>query len=114
PNFSKGYYGADVSGPVFKDIAHKIYRDALVLEEIDNVEPEFASVNSDYENYYETSLETLRSIPNVKGMAAMDAVSILENLGLIVQYFGNGKVKKQSLKSGDKIIKGSIIKLELS
>jgi cell division protein FtsI (penicillin-binding protein 3) len=44
----------------------------------------------------------------------MDAVSILENLGLIVQYFGNGKVKKQSLKSGDKIIKGSIIKLELS
>jgi cell division protein FtsI (penicillin-binding protein 3) len=114
PNFSKGYYGADVSGPVFKDIAHKIYRDALVLEEIDNVEPEFASVNSDYENYYETSLETLRSIPNVKGMAAMDAVSVLENLGLIVEYSGNGKVKKQSLKSGDKIIKGSIIKLELS
>jgi cell division protein FtsI (penicillin-binding protein 3) len=47
-------------------------------------------------------------------MAGMDAVSVLENLGLVVEYSGNGKVKNQSLKIGDKIIKGSIIKLELS
>jgi cell division protein FtsI (penicillin-binding protein 3) len=114
PNKKKGYYGNIVAGPVFQKIAHKIYRDAPVLEEMDNVEPEFASVSSDYENYYETSLEALSSIPNVKGMAGMDAVSVLENLGLVVEYSGNGKVKNQSLKIGDKIIKGSIIKLELS
>ena len=35
----------------------------------------------------------------------MDAISVLENLGLIVEYSGNGKVKKQSLKSGEKITK---------
>ena len=66
------------------------------------------------ENYYKTSLKISSSIPDVKGMAAMDAISVLENLGLLVEYSGNGKVKNQSLKSGGKIIKGATIKLELS
>jgi len=39
-------------------------------------------------------------IPNVKGMPMMDAISLLENMGLSVLYEGSGVVKKQSVKAG--------------
>ncbi len=114
PQTEKGYYGADVSGPVFKDIAHKIYRDVAVVEEIQNSEPQLASVDNSFKNYYQISELNLNKIPNVKGMSGMDAVSILENLGLKVEFDGNGKVNNQSIKSGEEIIEGALIKLELS
>ncbi len=44
----------------------------------------------------------------------MDALSLLENIGLKVKISGVGKVKYQSLKKGEKLIKGSTIILELS
>ena len=53
-------------------------------------------------------------MPNLKGMSAMDAVSILENMGLKVQIIGNGRVSKQSVKKGQKIKSQSLITLELS
>ena len=53
-------------------------------------------------------------IPNVTGMPAMDAISLLENFGLIVEVKGIGKVKKQSLKKGTPIKKGATIILNLS
>ena len=112
PNLKKGYYGADVSGPVFKDIAQKIYRDVPVLEEIENVALNFDSLNQDFESY--NSFAQNSKIPNVKGMTAMDAVALLENLGLKVEFEGSGRVKNQSLKSGEFLVRGTIIKLELS
>lgn len=114
PNKKIGYYGNIVAGPVFKKIAHKIYRNVLVLKEIPNEEPHFTNVNNDFESYFEMSELVLKKIPNVKGMSGMDAISILENLGLKVEFKGNGKVKNQSIKSGETIVKGTIIKLELS
>ena len=53
------------------------------------------------------------SIPNVKGMAGMDAISLLENLGLKVSFVGSGKVVGQSLKSGEALNKGTRIALKL-
>ena len=44
----------------------------------------------------------------------MDAVSLLENIGLEVRIVGNGTVFKQSLKIGEKIKKGKLITLNLS
>ena len=44
----------------------------------------------------------------------MDAVSLLENIGLNVKIIGNGTVKKQSLKSGIPISSGEKITLYLS
>jgi cell division protein FtsI (penicillin-binding protein 3) len=44
----------------------------------------------------------------------MDAVSLLENIGLNVKIVGNGTVNKQSLKSGSKIRFGKKITLYLS
>lgn len=44
----------------------------------------------------------------------MDAVSLLENLGLEVEVRGNGKVKGQSIKQGTDIKQVKKIVLELS
>ena len=114
PSAEKGYYGADVSGPVFKDIAQKIYTDAPLLKEIINKQPQFAKIDSDFEYYNKVVERKVKTIPNVRGMVGMDAVSLLENLGLKVQFSGNGKVRNQSINKGQKIVKGSVIKLELS
>ena len=53
-------------------------------------------------------------VPNVRGMSGMDAVALLENLGLKVRFRGSGKVTTQSIKSGEKIIKNKTIVLKLS
>ncbi|MEM7161063.1 MAG: penicillin-binding protein [Bacteroidota bacterium] len=40
------------------------------------------------------------TIPNVKGMPMMDAIPLLENMGLVVAIEGNGLVAHQSIKEG--------------
>ncbi|HEY9169258.1 MAG TPA: penicillin-binding protein [Lutibacter sp.] len=109
PKAQTGYYGADVSGPVFKDIAQKIYLSKSEINNIENKTPKFKSVENDYNAYFTIANKEIDTIPNVKGMAGMDAISILENLGLKVSYYGKGKVAQQSLNAGEKIIKGSTI-----
>ena len=47
-------------------------------------------------------------------MEAMDAIALLENLGLKVKVIGLGRVKKQSITSGQKINKNQTIIIELS
>jgi cell division protein FtsI (penicillin-binding protein 3) len=47
-------------------------------------------------------------------MSGMDAIALLENLGLKVKAVGIGKVKKQSLQAGENIAKNTTIVLELS
>ncbi|MFB9272274.1 MULTISPECIES: penicillin-binding protein [Flavobacteriaceae] len=114
PNTKTGFYGADVSGPVFKDIAQKIYTTNHIINEVESETPDFESVKNDFEKYYTLANKEFNSIPNVKGMAAMDAISLLENLGLKVNYSGNGKVVEQSLNEGEKLVKGTTIKIKLS
>uniref|UniRef100_UPI003565B00E PASTA domain-containing protein n=1 Tax=Lutibacter sp. TaxID=1925666 RepID=UPI003565B00E len=60
------------------------------------------------------SNKALNSIPNVKGMAAMDAIPLLENLGLKVKLEGKGKVIEQSIEVGSKLEKGKIIVIKLA
>ncbi len=114
PKVQKRYYGADVSGPVFKDIARKIYTSNHIINEIDNRTPNFKSVQEKYNSYYTIANKEFNSIPDVKGMAAMDAIPLLENLGLIVVFQGEGKVIEQSLNSGEELIEGTKIILKLS
>lgn len=53
-------------------------------------------------------------VPNVIGMGASDAVSLLESMGLKVQLIGYGSVRRQSLKAGTTFTKGQVISIELS
>jgi cell division protein FtsI (penicillin-binding protein 3) len=111
---NNNYYGADVAGPVFKRIAQKIFTDtpsSNVIKKLDGPNPK---QDSSYNNYFVKVQKKQNSIPNVKGMAGMDAVALLENLGLKVKAVGVGKVKKQSIQAGQSIVKNSSILLELS
>jgi len=114
PDKSVGYFGADVSGPVFKKIAQKIYTNSPIVDEVDDVNKKSESVETDYSKYYVVAQDYKTVMPNLKGMSAMDAISILENMGLKVQTSGSGRVSKQSVKTGQKIIPQSLITLELS
>ena len=114
PDKSVGYFGADVSGPVFKKIAQKIYTNSPMVDEVDDVNKKSESVETDYSKYYVVAQDYKTIMPNLKGMSAMDAISILENMGLKVQTSGSGCVSKQSVKTGQKIIFQSLITLELS
>ena len=114
PNKKIGYYGGVVAAPVFRKIAQKIYSDTPIIDEVKLAEANTASVERDFENYFEKAQQALETIPNVRGMSGMDAVSLLENLGLKVEFSGSGKVKSQSLKAGQKLSKNQKIILQLS
>lgn len=146
------YYGNIVAGPVFKEIADKVYASSIEIHD---------EVSSDLladltrtpipvsKNGYREDLQTvfgaldvpvkdnppasdwvvtqtgeedvkldIRSVregqvPNVLGMAAQDAVYLLENRGLFVSLTGRGTIKKQSITPGSELIVGSGIILEL-
>ena len=114
PDKSVGYYGADVSGPVFKKVAQKIYTSAPVLDVISNINQKSLAVEEEYQNYFETSEKYRTIMPNLEGLPAMDAIAILENMGLKVKIVGQGKVKKQSIRRGQKVVPKSTVILELS
>jgi cell division protein FtsI (penicillin-binding protein 3) len=114
PDRSVGFYGGDVSGPVFKSIAQKIYTSSPKIDEIEKLEIDDRELDNDYERYYAEAQKKYSKLPNVKGMTGMDAVSILENLGIAVQIKGNGRVKKQSIAEGTDLSKVKSIVLELS
>src|SRR5690606_9374658 len=116
PDKSVGYYGADVSGPVFKAVAQKIYINSPLIDIIDELNEEDQKLLEDYKSYYATVKQDNSIIPNVKGMSGMDAVSILENLGLRVEIQGSngGTVKSQSVKGGAKVESNQTIVLKLT
>lgn len=114
PSTTKGYYGADVSGPVFKRIAQKIYTDVPSTNQIKKLDKQIGKQEKLYASYYEKAQKVTEYVPNLVGMSGMDAVALLGNLGLKVQVIGTGKVKKQSLQPGAMISKNKLIVLELS
>ncbi|WP_163408613.1 penicillin-binding protein [Flavobacterium ajazii] len=115
PNTSKNnYYGADVAGPVFKRIAQKIFTDAPSTNKIKRLDSTIPKQEYSYNKFNTESNKKPKLIPNLKGMPGMDAVALLENLGLKVRVNGVGKVKNQSIQAGQNINKNTTIVLELS
>lgn len=114
PDKNLGYYGADVSGPVFKKIAQKIYTDVPTLDSIQDINQKSKDVENQFENYYKLAQRDKKIMPNLEGMPAMDAIALLENMGLKVTIMGHGHVIKQSIKSGEKVKAQTNIVLELS
>ena len=114
PKKEKGYYGATVAGPVFKEIAQKIYTTMPEDNQSVNDDVLFAAIENDYKNYNVKVNKEYAEMPNVLGMSGMDALSFLENLGLKVVCKGVGNVQAQSLKKGEKLKKGATVILKLS
>jgi cell division protein FtsI (penicillin-binding protein 3) len=113
---SGNFYGADVAAPVFKRIAQKIFTDAPSTNEIKNVNKKVKGQENNYDNYYSVAQNEKNVVPNVKGMPAMDAIALLETLGLKVKLKkrGIGKVKSQSIPAGNPIKRKSIIELSIN
>jgi cell division protein FtsI (penicillin-binding protein 3) len=114
PKKEKGYYGATVAGPVFKEIAQKIYTTTPVDNQSVEDKVNFEEIERQYLEYDTLLGKSYTEIPDVKGMPGMDAMSLLENIGLKVKISGVGKVEHQSLEKGEKLIKGNTITLKLS
>jgi len=114
PDKKVGYYGNVVAAPVFEKIAQKIYSDTPMVDAIENLEEKFAAVNSSYDSYYATAQKYKTIMPDVKGLPAMDAITLLENMGMKVTLKGSGNVKSQSVSKGKKIKKNQTVILQLS
>jgi len=145
------YYGNLVAGPVFKEIADKVYATNLEMHEGLNManerndedkipytknssreELKYAltdlgiDVNDDavtdwvmttkLDSCVKLSSRTTKEnlMPNVKGMGVKDALFILENAGLSVEFNGRGTVLSQSVTPGARISKGDLVVLEMS
>lgn len=145
------YYGNLVAGPIFKEVADKVYASSIQIhQEIDDKENLAVSripfakdgYYTDHKTIYstlniKTELESASPkwakvstgdqsvkvynkkiapiyVPDVTGMSIKDALYILENQGLRVDFKGSGVVKSQSILPGEKIEKGKKIELELA
>ncbi|GAA0739400.1 penicillin-binding protein [Gaetbulibacter jejuensis] len=116
PDKSVGYYGADVSGPVFKKIAQKIHTDTPLVDEVETLELVDTKTKSDFDTYFELAQKYKTIMPDVVGMSAMDALALLENMDVEVKVKlnGSGIVKKQSVDKSIKLKKNQVIVLEAS
>ncbi len=116
PSVKKGYYGADVTGPVFKRIAQKIHTDTPIIDEVKTLEVKHASVEKEFNSFYKTAQTYKTIMPNVVGLPAMDAVALLENMQVQVKVKlqGSGVVKSQSINKNIKLKNNQTIILTAS
>ena len=115
PKNSTGYYGNRVAGPVFEEIAHKLYNNDPILNSLTR-EEEPAKVLAVAELPIANTNEFAETnvLPDLRGWDAMEAVYWLENQGIKVKVVGIGKVKRQSIRSGESLKSIGSITLELS
>ncbi|NRA94356.1 MAG: transpeptidase family protein [Psychroserpens sp.] len=111
PSTEVGYYGADVTGPVFKRIAQKIYTETPLIDEVNSLEIVNQSTENAFESYYDLANTYKTIMPDVTGLPAMDAIALLENMGLKVKLNGVGVIKKQSINKGTKVKPNQIVEL---
>tara|TARA_R110002050_G_scaffold24064_2_gene64094 strand:- start:9919 stop:11877 length:1959 start_codon:yes stop_codon:yes gene_type:complete len=116
PSTKKGYYGADVTGPVFKRIAQKIFTDTPLVDEVESLDAKMGLIENGYDQFYETSKTYKTIMPNVVGMPAMDALALLENMEVKVKVKlnGNGVIKEQSVSKSEKLKNNQTVVLKAS
>lgn len=111
PNYRIGRFGGDVAAPAFKEIAEKLHTRTPQPETWKTKKFENEEVINNYQNYYTLAQDENQLMPNLIGMPAMDAVSLLENMGLKANLTGIGTVSQQSVKAGTSTNNQSLINL---
>ena len=110
------YYGNVVSGPVFKEIADKVYASSF-YRDLHALNPQGEDKVSLREAASEVKKGDLSQsggvMPNVTGMGLRDALYMLENSGVRVRYSGKGKVVKQTPQPGVRISRGATVAIQL-
>lgn len=113
PDTKLGFYGSQVAAPVFAEIAEKIYtktprKDNIESDSIFKIEEEIKNKQQIF-----VSEEAIDKMPDLVGLSLMDAISVLENLGIKVQFTGEGNVKRQSVERGRNLNNVKLVKLTL-
>lgn len=144
------FYGASVAGPVFKEIADRLYstyvknsgNNSLKLLQQDSTllqysgykkdltrvmaalkmpfkdsvgNASWSTVNGDQKNMVASAKNMdEKTMPALTGMGLKDAVYICENMGLVINVKGKGRVMTQSINPGQFIAKGQLINVELN
>lgn len=137
-NPRNGYYAATVAGPVFNEIAQRVYAGDISMYQSynsfksvnNNVQPETKkgsreAVNRLYAEFgvarnnasEATSTEDkdieFGKVPDLIGMGLKDALHVLGNAGFKVSVNGKGRVVNQSLVAGEQLAKNLLISIEL-
>jgi len=141
-NPRNGYYAASVAGPIFSEIAQRVYAGDMAMYQSFNsfksannhIEPDtkagsIEAVNRLYKEFgvrkastvkkdsaqvaYEDIDVTIGEVPNLLGMGLKDALYILGNAGFKVSVSGKGKVVNQSIAAGEQLTKNLLISIEL-
>lgn len=112
PNTSKGFYGATVAAPVFKEIAGKTF-----LKTPQNIEREMlvdkkVNLNKMVEPNVKVAVSN-KQMPNVVGLIGKNVIPQLENLGYRVDFKGVGRIKEQFPTEGTTISRNQRIYLSL-
>jgi len=118
------HYGGSIAAPVFKEISDKVFALDSEMEYFskqENNQSNYIQLTQSVNNSFsEESILSIKNdlqnglMPNLKGVEIMDALFLLENNGIIVEFEGNGKVNSQSVPKGKKLNKGLIVKLKLT
>jgi len=98
----------------YSDDMHTIYK-ALGLQISDQ------NLTGDWSAAYQKGMQVelkprsvvKNTIPNVKGMGLRDALFVLENQGLKVEFSGHGKIVSQNIAPGEPLANYKTIKLQL-
>ncbi|MFM6976983.1 MAG: penicillin-binding protein [Sphingobacteriaceae bacterium] len=136
-NNPKGaYYAALVAGPVFREVADKVYAsDAQMFNNVQQIKiagqhkPQAKAGDKKLADQVVKALKvqvsandsnrvpfayTEGAVPNVTGMGLKDAMFLLGNSGMRAIPKGSGKVIRQSVLPGTKVAKGYPVVLELN
>ncbi|XOD67536.1 MAG: penicillin-binding protein [Flavobacteriales bacterium Tduv] len=106
-----GYYGSEIATPVFDQIAQTIYANTPRRDNSAHPHANFAQALYKKQNLRIPSDQN--HMPNLMGFPGKEAIPILENIGVIVQYQGLGKVLTQSIPAGAPLRRGQTVSLTL-
>jgi cell division protein FtsI (penicillin-binding protein 3) len=85
----------------------KIFTDVPSTNEIKNLNKKKIPETDNFNDYF-TRLQNARNLSQMLKECGMDAIALLENLGIEVKAVGLGKVKTQSLQAGQDIMKNQL------
>ena len=112
PDNTTGYYGNRVAAPVFAEIAHSLYtNDPAFQIRINSLKPDGLMTTA--QPAAEQQVADPQELPDLRGWDAMDAAYWLGNKGVQVMLKGKGKVKRQSVRCGERLDLVKHITLEL-
>lgn len=111
PRKEIGFYGNRVAAPVFRDIAEEVF--LSMPTPIQAIEKPIGNwANSATVQQCERALGK-NYLPNLNGLTAMEAATLLENHGIKVKVKGTGRVKQQNPPIGTALSKNMIVELIL-